>query len=205
MRRWRTGSAIRIFLGTLTLWPIAPGARADPSLLSAADNVAYAVGALCAPFVLDHVDQKALPLSRDLVHPDGYDFLGRPDPQALRIGFAGFVHVVLSERNGNRSCDVGAKDEDPQVLRKAALDALAKAAAFVPTRSRYLPGRFQTEDMMCGSAEGPHRNAFILLSASPPQERNRIAILFTLAEGPRMAGCDSPGVRLNYRALADPQ
>lgn len=182
-------------------------AAADPSLTSAEDNVAYALGAICIPFVLDGTSRESLPLNQRLVHPDGFDALARPNPEAVRVGLAGFVHVTFTGGPGGlRGCDIGAKDADPQSLRKALLAVLAmRPEGFSPTRSKYLPGRFATEDMLCAAADSPHSGAFVLLSATHPEERGRISVLFTLANvSARMESCDHEGVKLNYRTLVGP-
>jgi hypothetical protein len=183
--------------------PIAAGPA--PSLVSVEDNVAYAVGQLCVPYALDNVDQATLPIGRGLVQPDGQDGLARPNPTGVRVGEAGFVHVTFSRgADGSRACDVEAKAADPQVLRQAALGALARRPEkFVPTKSRYFPGRFATEDMLCASPGAPHPAAFVMLSSPHPEESERIAILFTLMGGAtRDEACDHAGVQKNYRTLA---
>ena len=181
---------------------------ATPSLLSAQDNVAYAVSALCAPYALDRAERTSLPIGHGLVQSDGHDGLAKPNPTGVRVGLAGFVHVTFVQKpDGSRSCDVQAKGADPQALRKAALDALAERDEhFVPAKSKYLPGRFASEDMLCASADGPHPMAFVLLSSPHPEDRDRIAILLTLDSGAsRLASCDREGVPMNYRTLANPQ
>lgn len=181
---------------------------AGPSLMSAEDNVAYAISAICAPYALDQVERTSLPIGHGLVQPDGHDGLAKPNPTGVRVGMAGFVHVTFSQRpDGSRSCDVQAKGADPQALRRVALDALAERAEhFVPMKSTYLPGRFASEDMLCASPDSSHPTAFVMLSSPHPEDRDRIAILFTLDRGEtRLAGCDQEGVPMNYRALATPQ
>lgn len=184
-------------------------ALAESSLTSSTeDSVAYAVGSICAPFALDRVDRSALPINHGMVRPDGHDGLAQANPTGVRVGFSGFVHVTFSESpNGRRSCDVQANGADPQALRKAALAELGKRAErFTPEKSKYLPGRFATEDMLCAAADSSKPFAMVVLSSPHPEERARIAIMFTLTDGlSRDAGCDHEGVALNYRTLAPPQ
>ncbi len=171
-------------------------------------NVGYAVAAICAPYVLDGVDPASLPRGK-LVMDDGWrEFSGQdPGSQHLRVGFAGFVHAEIGTSNGNRQCDITTKHADPQAMRHAVLAALAKRPeGFVPTRSHYLPGHFATEDQLCTSAASAHPAATVLLSAAPPELRDRQSILFTLGDSAtRMESCDHPGVHMNYRALAPDQ
>ncbi len=178
----------------------------EPSLTSAEGNVAYAVSAICAPFVLDGVDEARLPTHQQLVHGDGWNeqVFQRLGTQPVRVGFAGFVHVGVSASGGNRECDITAARADPQALRQAALTALAvRPEHFAPTKSRYLPGRFATEDMLCASADSAHPTALVLLSSPRPEESSKVALIFTLSDaGPRMQSCDQAGVPMNYRTLA---
>ncbi len=195
--------------GLLVALMAAPtSAMAAASLFSVEDNVAYAISAICAPFALDSAERANLPIGHGLVQPDGYDGLAAPNPTGVRVGGAGFVHVTFSQKSdGSRSCDVQARGTDPQVLRRIALTALTERAEhFEATKSKYLPGsRFVSENMLCASADSAHPAAFVLLSSPPSEERNKIAILFTLGTGGvRMASCDQEGVRLNFRALAAP-
>ena len=188
--------------------PTSVAAGSSPSLRSAEGNVAYAISAICAPYALDQVERTRLPIGHGLVQPDGHDGFAKPNPTGVRVGMAGFVHVTFSQKpDGSRSCDVQATAADPQALRGAALDALAERAEhFVPTKSKYLPGRFASEDMLCASADGPHPTAFVLLSSPHPADRDRVAILFTLdSPETRLASCDQAGVPMNYRTLANPQ
>lgn len=91
--------------------------------------------------------------------------------------------------------------EDAQVLRAAALRALAmRPEAFAPTKSRYAPGRFASEDMLCASASGPHPGGFVLLSAAG--EGGEGTLLLTISDTPdRSPSCDREGVQMNYRTL----
>jgi hypothetical protein len=196
------------FLWACALSGPAPAwAAAGPSITSAEDNVAYAVAAICAPYALDGLERAKLPIGVGFVQPDGHDGLARPNPTGVRVGMAGFVHVTFSQKDGVRSCDVQAKGADPQALRKAALEAVAKRPeAFAPTKSRYLPGAFATEDMLCAAPGSAHPTAFVMLSSPRATERDRIAILFTLNKDPsRNAACDHESVRWNYRTLAEGQ
>jgi hypothetical protein len=181
---------------------------AQPSLFSVEDNLAYAISAICAPYALDRADRANLPIGHGLVQPDGHDGLAAPNPSGVRVAAAGFVHVIFSQKpDGSRSCDVQAKDADPQDLRRIALAALAQRAEhFTPTKSKYLPGAsFASEDMLCASAGSVHPTGYILLSSPPPADRGKIAILFSLGTGgARMASCDLKGVRMNFRTLAGP-
>lgn len=177
-----------------------------PSLTSAPDNAAYAVAAICAPFVLDGVEAERLPLEGSLVHGDGYKapiFQGQ-GLTPVRVGFAGFVHVGVGVVRGRRDCEITTGEGDPQALRRVMLDALAsRPEGFVPAKSRYLPGRsFATEDWVCASPESRNPTALVLLSATPTEGRR---VLFTLsAGGERDASCDRDDVRLNYRTLIPP-
>ena len=205
--RWGSASCLLV-AGLLCAWATFSPARAGagPSLTSVEDNVSYAVASICAPYALDDLDRTSLPIGRGLVQPDGHDGLARPNPTGVRVGMAGFVHVTFSQKSGSRSCDVQAKGADPQALRKAALDVLAtRPERFAPTKSRYLPGSFATEDGLCSSPDSTHPGAFVMLSSPTAAERDRIAILFTLTnQEPRGAQCDHDGVRLNYRTLVSP-
>lgn len=201
--RWRAP------LGAVALVALLSGASpmsaASPSFTSVDDNLAYAIGSICAPFALDGVSRKDLPINQGLVHPDGHDGLARANPTGVRVGIAGFVHVTFSERpDGSRSCDIQAKAADPQALRRAALTELAqRPEQFAPTKSKYLPGSFVTEDMLCAAADSSHPTGSILLSSPRPGEPGGIGIFFTLtAGGTRMESCDHEGVRMNYRTLA---
>jgi hypothetical protein len=183
-------------------------AMAGPSLTSVEDNVAYAASAICAPYALDQTDRPGLPIGRGLVQPDGHDGLARPNPSGVRVGVAGFVHVTFAQRpDGSRMCDIQARGADPQTLRKVALDALAaRPERFAPTKSKYLPGQFASEDMLCAAADGAHPTAFALLSATAPAQRDKVAILLTLSTAQnRMPACDQAGVPMNFRTLAPTQ
>jgi len=179
-------------------------AAAGPSITSVEDNVAYAVAAICAPYALDNRDRANLPIGVGFVQPDRRDGLLQPNPTGVRVGVAGFVHVTFSQKPGERSCDVQARGADPQVLRRVALTALAaRPEGFVPTRSKYLPGSFATEDTLCAAPDSAHPTAFVMLSSPRAAERDTIAIMFTLNNFERRgASCDREGVQLNYRMLA---
>jgi len=179
-------------------------AGSAPSLASVEDNVSYAAAAICAPYALDNVDRAALPIGHGLVQADGLDGLGNPNPTGVRVGMAGFVHVTFTRKpDGSRSCDIEARAADPQSLRKAALSALAsRPERFAPTKSKYLPGRFATEDLLCAAPDSPHAAAFVMLSSPHPEVSARIAILLTLiGGGTRDLACDHDGVEKNYRTL----
>lgn len=177
-----------------------------PSLTSAEPNVAYAVSAICAPFVLDDIAESALPTSQPLVRSDGWSepIFQQLGAKPIRVGFAGFVHVGVGVKGTQRQCEMTAKHADPQALRHAVLDALAlRPEHFAPTKSRYLPGHFASEDMLCAAADSPHPSAFVMLSSPAPEEKDRIAILFTHMDArSRMPSCDQAGVKMNFRALA---
>lgn len=184
-----------------------PAARLAPSLTSAESNVAYAVAAVCAPYVLEGADPAGLPPRQPLVQDDGwrsrvFEGLGAPK----RVGYAGFVHVAVGAPRGGRDCELTAGEGDPQKLRQAILAVLqARPEGFAPSRSRYLPGsHFATEDNLCTRGDSRAPTAFVLLSAAP--EHAHPAVLLTVAASPsRMESCDRPGVRMNYRALAPDQ
>ena len=115
-----------------------------PSLTSAEANIAYAVGGICAPYVLEGATAESVLAPRRLISDDGlktptFERLGsRP----VRVGFAGFVHVGVGVRPG-RVCEVTASGGDPQKLRGAVLRVMeARPEGFSPSQSRYLPGRF---------------------------------------------------------------
>ena len=198
-----------LFGSALLAAEVSGAVDAAPSLISAEDNAAYAVGEICAPYALDNKDRAELPIGRGLVEPDGHDGFARPNPTGVRVGMAGFVHVTFSQGGvgGPRSCDVQAKGADPQALRKAVLDVMSRRVEqFAPQKSKYMPGRFGTEDILCAAADSQHPGAFIMLSSPRADERDRIAMIFTLrGGGDRSAACDHPGVPMNYRTLADPQ
>jgi hypothetical protein len=178
----------------------------QPSLFSAESNVAFAVQAICAPYVLDGVEEAKLPLRRPLVAQDGYTSptIQRLGVKAVRVGAAGFVHVAVATDASGRHCELSASRADPQSLRKAILAALAdRPDHLAPAKSRYLPGRWESEDMLCTAADSPHPGGFVLMSVAPAAEKDRLAILFTLAEAPtRGEQCDHEGVKMNYRTLA---
>jgi hypothetical protein len=176
-----------------------------PGWSSATDNMTYAVAGLCVAYVIDGKDPEALLAGQSMIHPDGWNesaFTGI-GVKGVRVGFAGFIHAGMGMRNGHRECDITAYKTDPEALRAAMQAALAARPdlGFVPSVSKYMPGPWAAEDMLCG---GPvHPNAFILASWSPPRlAKNSIAVTFTLSEGPRDLGCDQPNVQKNYRTLA---
>jgi hypothetical protein len=178
----------------------------QPSFGSAENNIAFAVSAICAPYVLDQVSEASLPIHRHLVRADGWSapiFASR-GVQPVRVGFSGFVHVGVSTQGGVRTCDITSKNSDPQMLRKAALAALAtRPEHFAPTQSRYLPGRFASEDMLCAGADSSHPEGFVLLSASHPEDAAAESVIMTMEDGgQRLASCDQAGVQMNYRTLA---
>jgi hypothetical protein len=200
-------TAALALIGMIAALPAAAAEKAQPSLTSAESNVAFAVKSICAPYVLDGVEEAKLPLRRPLVAEDGYSSpsIQQLGAKAVRVGFAGYVHVGVGGPNGARRCELSAARADPQSLRKVVLETLAERPEhFAPTRSRYLPGaRWDSEDTLCAAADSAHPGAFALLSVAPAAERDRIAILLTLAEAPaRGAQCDHEGVRMNYRTLA---
>lgn len=202
---WRRRSGWAAFLAVLSSASSVAGASPSPSFTSVDDNLTYAIVAICAPFALDGVDRKDLPINKGLVQPDGHDGLAQSNPTGVRVGVAGFVHVTFSHAStGSRSCDIQAKAADPQALRRTALSALAqRPEQFAPTKSRYLPGSFATEDNLCAAADSRHPTGSVLLSSPQPGERGGIAIFFTLtAHENRMASCDHEGVQANYRTLA---
>jgi hypothetical protein len=179
-----------------------------PSWTSGESNIAYAVSAICAPFVFDGRDATSLPMSRPLVSDDGWNEVTfeRLGARPVRVGLAGFVHVAVAAKDGRRQCEVTSSHADPQALRASALAVLARRSeGFAPTRSRYAPGRFAAEDMLCAAATSPHPGGFVLLSAARPENRDQVAVLLSLSDGaPRMASCDHDGVRMNYRTLITP-
>jgi len=78
-----------------------PGPNAGssgPSMTSAESNIAYAVSAICAPFVLDNKDEASLPTHQPLVRNDGWSegVFERLGAKPVRVGFAGFVHVAVA-------------------------------------------------------------------------------------------------------------
>lgn len=90
-----------------------------------------------------------------------------------------------------------------QWRRAVALKALAaRGERFAPERSSYLPGTFAAEDMMCAAADSKHPDAFVMLSAAHPEDSGRVSILVSVTDQVRQAGCDQPGVPLNFRMLA---
>jgi hypothetical protein len=224
----------------LALVGCSPNASGKPSWNSGTDNIAYAVSAICAPYVFDGVDASKLPTRQTLVHDDGWrrDYtLASQTAEAgpVRVGYAGFVHVVVSATGKGRQCEITAHPllapafmtvadaqaakmpavdhpalmrelktaaADAQALRTAALKVLAKRPeAFSPTKSRYLPGRFATEDMLCASAGSAHPGGFVLLSAGRPE--HGAPVFLTMTDGhDRSPQCDQDGVQLNYRTLA---
>jgi hypothetical protein len=157
------------------------------------DNIEFAVNRFCAPFVLDHEAEETLPTHEAFVHRDIVDVVGNIVPEDFRIGAA-------------RVCDVGARGVDPQLARRAALAALAESAeAFVPAKSRYYPGRFATEDMLCASPASRRPGANVLLSANHPEAQAGVAILLTISDdGHRGPQCDRDDAEMNYRRLIKP-
>jgi hypothetical protein len=220
----------------LTLAGCSPYATVHPSWTSGEDNIAYAAAAICAPYVFDGVDASKLLTGQKLVRDDGW----RPhhemtsqgtDAGPVRVGYAGSVHVVMSETGGGRQCEITAHPlfapasmtladaqaakmttinaeaartaaVDAQALRTAALKALARRPeGFTPTKSHYLPGGFASEDMLCSSPGSAHPGGFVVLSAAGPDGEG--AVLLTIADAPsRMPSCDQEGVPMNFRTLA---
>lgn len=181
------------------------GQEPQPSLTSAEANVAFAVPAICVPYVLDAKTEAELPLKRPLVASDGWvePTFQRMGVSAtnLRVGFAGRVHVAIAAPGNARACELSASADDAQALRKVVLQALeARPERFAPTRSRYLPGsRFESEDMLCTAADSARPNTFVLLSTAHTPGM----ILLTLRDSPpRGEACDHEGVKMNFRTLA---
>ena len=190
-------------LGVILLSACSPVHR--PSWTSAEDNIAFAVSAICAPYVLDSADEASLPTHKSLVHDDGWNegAFQRLGARPVRVGFAGFIHVAVGVIGGHRQCEITSRQADAQALRTSALAALkTRSEAFAPTASRYLPGRFATEDMLCASAQSAHPGGFVLLSAAKPEGRQSTSVLLTMSdEGARMPACDRNNVPMNYRTL----
>ena len=201
-------ASLAIVAAFLASWPLEAAPPEGPSLTSADANIAYAISAICAPFVLDKVAETSLPTHQALVHGDDWNELAfqRLGVRPVRVGFAGFVHVAVAEKDGARRCEITARRALPASLRGAALNALAvRPEGFGPTRSRYLPGRFATEDMLCTARASEHPGTFILMSATYPEEQDSLAIEFTMVDSPeRMTSCDHDGVEMNYRTLVKP-
>lgn len=216
----------------LLLAGCSPKEAARPSWSSGQDNIAYAVSAICAPYLFDGAEAAKLPTHQPLVHDDGWheSAFERIGARPVRVGYAGFVHVAVTEADGGRRCEISARPlaapasmtledaqagktpavnaetrgtaaVDAQALRAAALKALAqRREAFAPAKSHYLPGPFASEDMLCASARGAHPDGFALLSAARPEGEG--TVFLTISNGPdRPASCDQKGVRMNYRTL----
>lgn len=236
---WRFGARLMTVLGALAIGGCSPNEIARPSWTSGKDNIAYAVSAICAPYVFDGVDASKLPMHQALVLDDGWRrdstlTAEKPEAGPVRVGYAGDVHIAVGATDGGRHCEITAHPlfapatmsladaraaktpaedqqslmrevrtaaEDAQVLRAAALGALAeRPEAFAPTKSRYAPGRFATEDMLCASRSGAHPSGFVLLSAAGPGGEG--TLLLTISDTPRRsASCDQGGVQMNYRTL----
>ena len=203
----RTLLCIALGVGAL----IGPGrAAADvsrqPSQTSAEDNVAYAVSAICLPFIADHVAETALPLRARLVGSDGFKMpaVDQHGGKVVRVGGAGFVHVGIVALGESRDCEVSAYLGDPQSLRRATLAALDRSPLmFTPAKSRYLPGRFETEDLLCSAADSARPAAFVFLSS--PFATEQVKLLLTISDGGRRnESCDRDDVKLNYRTLIPP-
>ena len=198
-----------LFVIGLCLAACAPkpdNAPPGPSWTSAERNIAYAVSAICAPYVLDGVEESALPMHQRLVHEDGWreSTFQKMAATPVRVGLACFVHVAVAESGGGRRCEITSRQADAQALRRAALQVLAaRSEGFTPTKSNYLPGRFATEDWLCANVNSGHPGSFVLMSAASPQDQQRASVYLTMVDGPeRPQSCDHAGVQLNFRTLA---
>ena len=207
--RHRLIGSISLALMLAACGPGQVAGQGGPSWTSAEDNIAYAVSAICAPYVLDQADVAALPSNQHLVRDDGWKEITfeHLNARPVRVGFAGFVHAAVGTIDGHRQCEITSRNADPRALRNAALAALAKRPeGFAPEKSRYYPGRFASEDNLCASGRSRHPGGFVLISAAHPEEQARTAVLLTMDDtSTRMAECDQPGVPRNYRTLIEPQ
>ena len=194
-------------IGAALLSACSPTGQSGPSWTSPESNIAYAVSAICAPYVLDNEEAAGLPMSQPLVRDDGWRASGdKLEGGHVHVGVAGAVHVAIGDVNGGRACEIVSAGADPQAMRHAVLAALAKRPeAFAPTRSRYLPGRFATQDYLCASAQSRNPSAIALISAGDPRQSGVSFIVTIGYGGSRPLECDQPGVQLNYLTLADPQ
>ena len=135
-----------IAIGAVSLTACSPVGRSGPSWFLPESNVAYAASAICAPYVLDNADAAGLLMAQPLVRDDGWRANGdKLDGGHVRVGVAGSVHVAIGGVNGGgRACEISSGGADPQAMRHAVLAVLAqRPEAFAPTRSHYLPGRFE--------------------------------------------------------------
>ena len=156
---------------------------------------------ICLPFVVDGLDPQE--------HIEWFANHGSKEPlleqqglSRIQSGPLGAVYLGRN-RQGARDCEIVVRRADPMAARAAALVALAaRGERFAPERSRYLPGNFAAEDMMCAAADSKHLGAFVMLSAAHPEDSGRVSILVSVTDQVRQAGCDQPGVPLNFRMLA---
>jgi hypothetical protein len=232
-------SALFSVLLMTALGACSPQEPGRPNWTSGKDNIAYAVSAICAPYVFDGVDATELPMHQTLVRDDGWrrDYTltsQKLEAGPVRVGYAGDVHIVVGKAGDGRQCEIAAHPlfapasmtladaqgarrpkadhqsliwelktaaEDAQVLRAAALAALAKRPeSFAPTKSRYAPGRFASEDMLCAASTGAHPGGFVLLSAAG--QTGQGTVMLTISDSAnRSPSCDREGVQMNYRTL----
>ena len=171
-------------------------------------NAAGAIANVCAPYVLDKADPDTLPTGQLAAVDDGWRGLMFPPLEAkvLRVGGAGFVHVAVYSDGGVRHCDLSTARADTAAVRAAILEVLAsRPEGFTSTKSRYLPGRFEVEDLLCAAPGSPHPGAFVRISAQSAKPAPAASILFSLTDLPtRMRSCDHEGVALEGRTLAGP-
>jgi hypothetical protein len=219
----------------LVLAGCSPQTTGHPSWTSGDDNIAYAVSAFCSPYVFDGANTSKLLIHQRLVRDDGWrgddgNFSQDSEVEHVRVGYAGSVHVAMSETGSGRQCVITGRPlfapahmtvadaqtakkrafnaeafraaaADAQTLRNAALRALAgRPEGFAPTKSQYLPGRFATEDMLCTSPSSAHPGGLVVLSAGGADVGGEV--LLTMGDvPPRMPACDQVGVPMNYRTL----
>jgi TonB family protein len=171
-------------------------------------NAAGAIANVCAPYVLDKVDPDRLPTGQLAAQDDGWRGLMFPplEGKVLRVGGAGFVHVAVYADSGVRHCDLSTSRADTAAVRAAILKVLAaRPEGFTSTKSRYLSGRFESEDLLCAASRSPHPGAFVRLLAQPATSAPTASIFFSLTDLPtRMQSCDHEGVALAGRTLAGP-
>lgn len=148
MRSLARSLTTSVFSVVLLFSARAGAGNAELNPTTADDKVSYAVSSICAPFVLDKVDQRSRPAWFELDGTSAPLFEGMGLTR-VRAGIDGFVYLGINSTTGNRDCEILARHADPESLRIAALKALAtRSERFAPTKSRYLPGRFATEDML---------------------------------------------------------
>lgn len=126
----------------LALTGCSPNGPGQPTWGSGKDNIAFAISAICAPYVFERVDASQLPLHRGLVQDDGWRGEVFPSQAVeagpVRVGYAGFIHVRVSTSGVERRCEISAlpmaapvsmTTSDAQARKQPDVNAQSLAAA----------------------------------------------------------------------------